>query len=218
MLLTSNDINSIALIIALIVGLYKFKKVEKDNNVFILFIFYCSIFDLSSMVLNKLYTNNHVLLNCNILIEFLILNLQFKRWGFYVKRPRAFITLNSFIVFGWSIEALYTHDLFKLNNYSWALSSFMIVVLAIQQINQLLFKEKGNLLFNHKLLICIGLIVIYVFYTLLAVFINFKFGASNSFYLSVIKLHTPVSAFINSLFAYAILRMPESKRFLSVDK
>ncbi|AFD06987.1 hypothetical protein [Solitalea canadensis] len=217
MSLTLNDINTISLCIALLTGLYKINRIEITNRVIVYYIAYTLVNDILGILFQSLFNNNLILINFYVIINFVLLTTQFRLWKLFENARVTFWGLNIIVISIWVIESLLNRNLFVLNNYSWAVSAFLLVILSIQQINKILFKEKGIILINYKILVSLGVVLIHLLYCLIALFINFKFNASNAFYMSVLKLHTPISIAVNILFAYAILQMPERKKFLSID-
>ncbi|POY37440.1 hypothetical protein C3K47_06670 [Solitalea longa] len=218
MKLSADDTNSICLGIALIMGLFKYSKVENSYKPFLYYIAVCFLTDMVSIVLINLYQNNLIAVNITLLLEFILISYQFKCWGLFNRKPTLFYILNSIVGLSFITEVIRNGSLWTLYSYTRGVYSFLIVILSIQQLNQLLFKEGKGLFLDSKFIICNSLIINYTLLLLVGVFINFNFSASLSFYQKILLLHTPINAFVNVLFAYAIFKMPERKKFLSIDK
>lgn len=207
----------IILLIALLIGLLKFSKLDLSNKTFVLYITFCVFINFTSLIAIKLFQNNILIVNACILLDFFILNFLFKTWNLYSKNPKLYLVVNTLITAFFITESILNHDLFVLNSYSRGFRSFVLVILSIQQINNSLFKETGIILLKPQFLVCIGLIITHTFTCFISLFLSLKIEASQDFYYSLYYINISTSILSNLLFTFAIFRMPEQKKFLSID-
>jgi hypothetical protein len=93
------------------------------------------------------------------------------------------------------------------------LYSFCLVFLGINQVNELIVKEKSLLLRNAKFLICCGVIIFYTYCVLVNSFYVFKLPQSDTFMANIYYILVFVNLFVNLLYALATLWIPTRQRF-----
>ncbi len=92
-------------------------------------------------------------------------------------------------------------------------SSFVLIFLAINQVNQLIIQEKRNLLKNSKFLICAGVLIFFTYKIMVESFYVMKLDQSTIFLSGIFNILVFVNLFVNLLFALATLWIPTRQRF-----
>jgi hypothetical protein len=170
--------------------------------------------EVASTYLIKHYNSNAIGVNILNLIEGLLWLWQFRRWRGFTRRPKwEYPALAAGIVGTWAIENILLGRLFIFSSVFSLISSFMLVFLAINQVNRLIMEEKNNLLRNSKFLICSGAMIFHTYKIMVESFYVMKLNESNEFLSNIFIILVLVNLFVNLLYALATLWIPTRQRF-----
>lgn len=204
---------SFSIVIGSLIGLIRFKKIDST--------FYPFIFCLWIGLLNELISflrtqNGHTTAinnNIYVLIESLLITWQFKNWGL-LHRPR-FLFQILFVLFisSWTFENFFVFKITYIGSYFRVLYSFVIVLMSVNGINDLIIRDKKDILRNPVFLICIGFIFYYTYKVLVETFWIYGLNYSRGFRNNVYFILTYVNLFANLIYALAVLWMPMKQRF-----
>ena len=205
---------SYSIILAVIIGLIRFRKITGAYQPFIFITIAALINELASTLLILYYKSNAISVNILNISESLLWIWQFKRWGGFDRSPkRTLPLLVGGVMLAWSIENLVFMKILAFNSIFSLLSSFMLVFLAINQVNRLIVEERGNLLKNSKFLICCGLLIFHTYKIMVESFYVMKLNESNEFLSNIFIILVFVNLFVNLLYALATLWIPTRQRF-----
>lgn len=205
---------SYSIVLAVIIGLIRFRKITGAYQPFIFITIAALINELTSTLLILYYKSNAISVNILNICESLLWIWQFKRWGGFDRGPkRTLPILVGLVISLWSIENLVFMKILVFNSIFSLLSSFMLVFLAIDQVNRLIVEERGNLLKNSKFLICCGLLIFHTYKIMVESFYVMKLNESNEFLSNIFIILVFVNLFVNLLFALATLWIPTRQRF-----
>ncbi len=154
--------------------------------------------------------------NCNIyvLAEAVLFCRLFYNWR---NRPQDKGKLRFLIVLllaVWVLDNLVLHPLTQTNSLFRVVSSFVLVFLAIDRINQVITNERASLLKNARFLISIGVVIFFSYRAIVEVFYGLSLPFPNSFYQKIYVLMIYVNLFVNLVFALAALWIPTRQRFI----
>jgi hypothetical protein len=205
---------SASIIIAGVIGLIRFKKIDTAYHPFI----YCTWIGCINEVISYILTNQRIdtSVNNNIyqLVEILIINWQFRRWGVFDKMPKLYFLLQFFFTAVWVFDILIIHNISGVSMYLWVVFSFAIVILSINYNNMLIISYRKSLLKNAAFLICSGYIIFFTFNILIEAFLWYALDKSKPFRVSIFYAFTYINLFVNLIFTVAILWIPRKKAFI----
>lgn len=208
------EICTYSILIAVIIGLIRFRKINQAYQPFIFITILSLLSEIASYFFIKYYKTNAIIVNVFILLEFLLWLWQFKKWGGFSKGQQWKYQVLAFgLITIWLIENILLSRIFVFNSVSTLVSAFILVFLAIDQVNKLIVEEKNNLLRNSKFLICCGVLIFHTYKIMVESFYVMKINQSNSFLLNIFIILVLVNLFVNLLFALATLWIPTRQKF-----
>ncbi len=204
---------SFSVLIAAAIALIKFSNIKKSYYPFIYVIWLASFNEVLSYFL--IQNGKFNVLNSNIycLLESLLLLWFFRNIGNFKKYKNLPYLLGTIFIIAWVIENFFINSIDK-DYTSWfiLIYSFPVVLMSINAINLLLFKEK-ELLTNPLFLICIGFIVFFTYRIVVEVFWMYGLLASSNFAVRVYHILSFVNLLSNLIYALAILWMKKKHAF-----
>jgi hypothetical protein len=114
----------------------------------------------------------------------------------------------------WFIEVIIVTRFREFASYFIIVYSFTIVLCSINQLNKLIVTSEGNLLKNATFLICIGFILYFTYSAFVETFLKFDFYNLPLLRQRIYSIVVYVNAFVNLLYAYAILWIPKKQNFI----
>ncbi|MCW3074636.1 MAG: hypothetical protein JWP69_1705 [Flaviaesturariibacter sp.] len=209
-----NALFSLSVGIGAIVGWARFKKTGPAFLPFLILATLGFLHEVLSIWLMKAGYSNTVSYNLFCLAEALLINWQFQRWNLFAKRPRTYFVLQSIILSGWVAEQVIYDPLLRFNSYFIIGYSFLIVLMSITLINRLIFREARSLLHNSRFLICMGLIIFFIYGVLVEAFYLFGLTQSQSFRIGIYEILSYINLFTNLIYALAFLWIPMKPRYI----
>jgi hypothetical protein len=208
------QICSYSILFAVIIGLVRFRKINRTYQPFIFIIVLSLLSEIASPIAIRYYGTNAVVVNVFILLEFLLWLWQFKRWRGFARRsqwkyPALFISFSGM----WIVENVILSRIAVFNSVFTLISAFIIVFLAIDQVNKMIVEEKKMLMRNSKFLICCGLLIFHTYKIMVESFYVMKINQSNSFLSNIFIILVSVNLFVNLLYALATIWIPTRQRF-----
>lgn len=205
---------SYSIVIAVIIGLIRLRNITPAYQPFIFITVASLINELTSDLLILYYKSNAISVNILNIIELLLWLWQFYRWSGFSRTPKwAFPGLLGGVIVFWIVENIVLMKLVVFNSVFSLLSSFILLFLAIDQVNRLIVEERGNLLRNSKFLICSGLLIFHAYKIMVESFYVTKLNESNEFLSKIFIILVFVNLFVNLLYALATLWIPTRQRF-----
>ncbi|HTF30412.1 MAG TPA: hypothetical protein VK625_16280 [Flavitalea sp.] len=210
-----SNISTFSIIIAAVLGVIRFNQIEKSYYPFIYICWLGLLVEIIAFVFQK---SSGTLLPSNIyvLLEGLLFIWQFNKWGSFQRRPWLYFLSQGSIVVLWLIDNFFIHTIHELSSYYRISYSVLLVVLAIDQINKLIVRERKSFITNAKFLICIGVIIFFSYKMTTETFYLYALRKSSSseFVFSIFAIQKYVNLFANLLFAFVIIWIPRKKIFL----
>jgi hypothetical protein len=196
-------------IIAGIICIYRFKKLQSTYYPFVTLVF----LGITNEIVSSIFISQklHTIVNNNIyvLVEASLISWFFRSMGLY-KKHHAFlliiIVLNSFWLSEIFLKGIH-HQLV----YFRVFYSFIVVLQSISMINLLLLTENQTSLKNPTLLICISFIAYFTLNTLVNTFWLYGLGKSEEFLLKIHIIMMYTNLFTNLMLALAVLWIPKKQ-------
>jgi hypothetical protein len=204
---------SFSIIIAAIIAAWRFGNIHPVFRPFIFCIWLACFNELLSFVLVRSHLSNVVNANIYVLVESLLICWQFRRWGLFGKQKKIYLLLLGMLSLVWVSENFIFFSIFQFSSWFRILYSFIIVLMAISLLNGHIVRERGALLKNPLVLICLAYIIYYTFKVLVEVFWVYGLNESTAFQIKIYFILDCVNLFCNLIYALAVLWMPTKHRF-----
>jgi hypothetical protein len=207
-------ISAYSILIAAAIGAIRFLKVTTDNRPFFYLVWIALVNEILSQIF--LATIHTTAVNCNIyvLFEAILYCWLFYNWSSLFRNKRKFRLLILFLCIIWVADNFFLNTIFQINSLFRIISSFILVFLAIDQINQLLMTERSEILVNARFLISMGVIIFFTYRAIVEAYYLFKLPFSNLFYHNVYLIMDYVNLFVNLIFGIAALWIPTRQKFI----
>ena len=113
----------------------------------------------------------------------------------------------------WVADNLIIHSITNLNSFFRIGYSFVTVFLSVDQVNNMVVRERKSILRNARFIICLSFIVYYTYKATFEVFFVVKLPLSDYFYKNLFLIMVYVNLFANLLYAFASLWIPTRQKF-----
>jgi hypothetical protein len=199
--------------IGAIIGCIRFRRIHPSYYPFLFIIWTGTINEIIStcLVLSGYYN----IANFNIynLVESLLATWLFYRWRLFDERPKFYHTLLLTFSISWLLDIIFISGFSHFNSYFRIFYSFILILMSINMINRMLFKERNNFLRNPIFLICSGFIIFYTLTVLTEAFFVYGLKLSLAFQANINNILMSANLFCNLIYALAILWMPRRQAF-----
>lgn len=214
-----NFIISLSIVFAVIIGLIRFRKIDKAWYPFV----YRACLVLLVEILRRIFIvmqDTHTasaILNVFSFLDFYLFTLFFNNWGLTNnKRPFQITVIVFFLC--WVIITFFIGGFTSANLYFRILYSFALVFFSVSMLNGLIVRERGNILKNPLFLVCVGVIIFYTLFILVCVtqLSLFRQNISKGFRQNLQEIISYTNLFVNLIYALALLWVPRKKNFTSL--
>jgi len=203
-----------SILFPIIIGLIRFKTIKVEHLPFFLLLIAGVITEVASFFLIEKNTSNAIPTNIFELIEWLLLSYQFYIWGFLKKKKRLFFLLFVFPVLVWLVENIIFKKITVFSPYFRILDAFLITLMSITEINFKITHDNKNLFRSAKFIICIGLILFFVYQILYEWAYQISIiGEATRLTSTISSLFSYISALANIIFGIAFLVMQSHREF-----
>lgn len=195
-------------------GWIRIKKTDPAFVPFILLLTAGFTAEIISILLIKAGYSNAPVYNVYALLEALLLIRLFYRWGFFTgmrSMPAMFYFLFPAV---WLSEWVYRNDVTSFSSFFVIGYSVIIVFLAINQLQLVLFTEPFRLYQHPVFLICMGLLVYFTSTILIELFWFYGLNKSSAFRLRIYDIFSYINLFTNILFLIAVLWIPLKPHYI----
>jgi len=206
---TGAFILSLSILIPMIIGLVRYGLIPVSYRplLYLLFIGF-----INEMVCYFFFYNSSNALPTNIyfLCEFLLYALQFRKWKNILRNNWLFKSL----VFGmsalWFTENIVFQKIIIFSPLFQVCYSFMLVLIAVNQLNWLIVNEKSNIITNPIFIICIAIIIFFSYKVLTEVFYYYAQSLIKN---NIFVIEECLNVAYNVLLAIAIICIPRKRDF-----
>lgn len=201
---------SLVVLFPWIAGLVRFKSMRRMYRPFILLITIAVLTEIVSRITIYYYkTDNNAIINIYSLIEYILIITQFYFWRYHSRTRRWYPYFGLLCVIIWIIENLVLGNVMQdVGTVFRVSSSFIVVILTINEINYLIIHENRNLLKNARFLICIGFLIYFLYEILLEGSIYISQQEKNSTASRIIELSMYVNVLVNIIYGIAVCFIP----------
>lgn len=211
---TLKYISAFSIAIPFVTSIIRYKKLDKRFNPFIWVIWVGMSTEITSTLLIKFGYTNDWLTNIYILVEGILLFELFRRWQLLGQHRWFYLTLLGLVISGWIVEWYIRGSIYPPFSIFNIYSRFAIVLIAVQGINAVLFKEPTDVLKNPVFLLGVGFVLFFTLEILIEIFWSYGLTKSRLFRWSIYEIFDFVNLITNFIYAYAILWIPLSRRYL----
>lgn len=208
------DILSYSIAIAAIIGLVRFKKIDRAYYPFIILLWVGLCNEIIGTICIKHFKTNAINSNIYVLAEAILITWFFRNFGLFRKGKNLFSLSLFFILTFWLFENFYLSDIRRFSSYFRISYSMLIVLMSINMINRMLVDGKKKLIQNPLFLILIGFIVFFTYKALIEIFWVYGLNASRDFRLEVYRIMAYINLAVNIIYAIAVLWMPRKREFM----
>jgi hypothetical protein len=205
---------SYSILLAAVVGFIRYRKVTPEDRPFFFIVWTALISEILGEIFTSTIHSTSVNNNIYVLVEALLYTWLFYRWGSLSQSKQKLRWLQGFIIVVWVLDNLILNKLTHTNSIFRIVSSFIMVFLAIHQINQLIAVERSNLLRNSRFLISASLVIFFTYKAIIETFFWIQLPFSDTFYIYVLLIMDYVNLFVNLIFALAALWIPTRRKFI----
>jgi len=207
-------ISGCSIVIAVVIGLVRFKSIHKSYRPFIIICCVGLVTEIAGTIAAYISRNNSIPYNIYAITESLLYLWLFWNWGEFHGKVKQVMLLGLFLVAVWTSDNLVFHSIHTINPLFWIIYSFTLIFLSINQLNRLLFSERGALLKNARFLICMGIVIFYSYTATIEVFYILELNLSDRFFTDIYLILELLNFIINLVFALAVLWIPTKQRFI----
>jgi hypothetical protein len=203
-----------SILLPLIAGLIRLRRIGKGYQPFFSLLIIGFITEVISFILIKGYHHsNAVLMNIYVLLEWMLIALQFHVWGFLKQRPAVFYSFLAITLLVWCVENLAYGKIVEFSYYFRFFYFFLIVLLSVNKINYMITHDNRNLFRNPSFLICIGFIIYFLYMIVYRWAYQLSLYGKSDISYTLLFLMAYVNALTNITFAIAFLLIPAPVKF-----
>ena len=203
-----------SILIPFIAGLIRWRRVVRGYQPFFILIVLGVITEaINGYLIKILHHSNAIPANIFSLTECILIAWQFHVWGLLQSRKPVFYGLLVAFFLIWVYEDLVLGNITGFPPYFRFLYSFLTVLLSVNKINFMITHYNRNLLRRPDFLICIGLIVFFIYKILYEWAYQASLFGQSKIILNIIMMFGSINAFTNIIFAIAFLLIPARQRF-----
>ena len=206
------DLFSYSICLAGIIGLVRYKKIIKPYKPFFIFVWGGCVAEMISTLFVVFNKNNIAPINIYMLIESLLILYIFHSWSGAATKKN-FWWLSALMLVLWVTDNLIIHSINNVNSFFRIGYSFVTVFLSVDQVNNMVVRERKSILRNARFIICLTFIVYYTYKATFEVFFVVKLPLSDYFYKNLFLIMVYVNLFANLLYAFASLWIPTRQKF-----
>lgn len=204
---------SFSILIAGVIGIFRFAQIRDIYRPFIYLIWIGCVTEIVSTYFAYVYHNNLAVGAIYRLCESLLLLWFFSKVGVFKKHIKLLYLIGGIFLAIWLADNFLSSRFDKkVTFYFDIIYALSIVLLSIRAINDLLFTEK-DLLKNPTFLICMGLVIFFTYQIIQRIFWLYGLRESVEFRRSVMSILYLINCFTNLIYALAIVWMQKRQAF-----
>ncbi len=158
------------------------------------------------------YSSNAVPTNIYFLFEFLLFMWLFSNWNSKLKNSKLHKALIIFMVLIWVVENIVFQKIVVFNPLFQVAYSFILILMAVNQLNWLIVNERGNIVAHPVFIICIAMIIYFSYKVLTEVF--YHYAPVSLMKNNIFVIEACMNVAYNIILAIAILCIPTKRDFI----
>lgn len=205
---------SFSIIIPFITGLVRRHRIADGYQPFFILIVVAVITEAINGYLIKVHHHSNAIpTNIYALTECMLIAWQFHVWGLLQSRKPIFYGLLVVFFLIWVYEDLVLGNITGFPPYFRFLYSFLTVLFSVNKINFMITHDNRNLLRRPDFLICIGLIIFFIYKILYEWAYQASLFGQSGITSNIIISFGYINALTNIIFAIAFLLIPARQKF-----
>lgn len=217
---TLRFILSLSIGFAVIIGIVRFRRIDPSYYPFI----FNAIAALTVEILNRILTTTghpHAFtfaLNVFSYIDFYLFLWLFHNWGLFNRKKSTFIAIASVFFIIWVISNAIFTGFIRGNSFFYIVYSFALIFFSVNAFNKMVVHERKSIFKSPKFWICLGVVIFYSFFIVLAStsLSRFKQNLSIEFRSGLWSINVYSNLLVNILYAVAVIWVPRKKNFTSL--
>jgi len=205
---------SFAVIVSVVIGWIRFKKINPAFIPFVLVITCGFLHELISLIAISQKYSNAIVYNIYSLIESILILILFRKWKIIKFNTLVFRSLVFGLTIIWILEIVSMPNFETFCSYFTIAYSFIIVLLSINTINALINQVKNSLVKNSNFLICVGFVIYFTYSIIVEAFWMYGLNENHIFQSKVYDILVIINLFVNLLYAVAVLWIPTKPKFI----
>jgi hypothetical protein len=204
---------SASILIAALIAILRFKKLDTGCYPFVFCIWIGTVNELISIIQQEQGHTTAVNNNLYVLIEAILLVGQCWRWEAFDRRKSVFIPLFILIPITWATENFIVFTIAQTQPWFRLFYSCSIVLLAINILNKLIIEVRQPLYRHPVFLITTGWIIYFTYKLIIEACWITQAYATPGFMYNIYSIHTWINCITNLIYATALLWMPKKLPF-----
>jgi hypothetical protein len=196
-----------------VIGWIRYSRIPSGDRPFLYLLWIALLTEIISEITTAVFKNTNVDSNIYVLIEAMLYCWLFFNWGNFRRNKIFLYVVLTLLIVIWVDDNLINHSLRHINSFFRIASSFVLVFLAIDQVNKLITNEHEQLFRNYRFLISLGMIIFFTYRAYVEVFYWKDLHVSLLFYRNIYNIMIFVNLLVNLMFALAVLWIPTRQRF-----
>lgn len=205
---------NLAIYIAGIIALIRFKKIESIYYPVIICFWIAAINETLNIVLILNRETTTLNNNVYVLIESILLTVFFAKAGLFRHQKMVYYFTGLFLLV-YVIENFIAGEISRNSTYFRIIYSFIIVLMSISLVNRLIFSTNRSLWKHASFILCLGFIVYFTYKVLMQSFVLYGIEKQSLFLLNIYLIMIYINLGTNLLYAYSVLWMHKRTRFLT---
>lgn len=212
---------SLSIVIAVIIGIVRYRKMDPAYYPFVYYTVLAFLAELGVRMLIDIRANTSLiisLLHVYAFVEFFLFAWLFHNWGLFNRRKTFFYAMIAGFFAFWLFSTFFIHGLRELNYYFFIVYSFALIFFSVSSINKMVVHSRGNIFRNPQFIICLGIIIFYVFFILVNVTYLSGFRdnreVSLTFRTKLQEINVYSNLLVNLLYAVAMIWIPRKQKFM----
>ncbi len=204
---------SLSVMVPAVAGAIRFRTIAREDHPFLYFIWLGLFTELLTYFVITKTGSNTLIANCYVLVESLVLILQFRRWGLWTATRYKYPALLALLPLVWIGTSFIVKPWENINSYYRVFYSIVVVLSAVEVLNRLVFSERNKSAYRYRFLICSAFVILYAYNILVESFYIYPLSVSPQFSRSLFDIKAWCNFFINLVYAIAIIWIPQKKTF-----
>jgi hypothetical protein len=211
---------SLSIVIAVLIGIIRFKKIDSSYYPFIYDITIVFIIEIAVYYLMQAGHPNILVASVNVfsLIDFCLFTWLFHNWRLFNHNRTTFISILSGFFVAWFLTTFFIGGITTPNLYFRILYSFTLIFFSVSSFNKLVVHDRTAIFRNPKFWICFGIVIFYTFFIIVCVakISLFRHQVSGEFRKGLQEINVYSNLLVNLLYAVAVLWIPRKKNITSL--
>lgn len=204
---------SASILLPFLAAVIRFSRISKVYHPFLYFMFIG--FANESLNIGIIMSGRENTVNSNIymLLEWILLSWQFKRWGLFQKREWLLSVITIIVLGVWIAENFIFFNINRYNSYFLIIYSLIISLMSISIINKLIVTERKKLTRNATFIVCVAFVMYYAITAFAEVFWLYGFDDYKALSGNIQNISLVVNFISMIFFTVAIIWMPKKQKF-----